>query len=300
MNRLFKKFLCSIVALSLVFSFTAVLSDLTSEPVWAASNTYTFTDREGKEVVTTVKAFASYVVDFKHGDPWMNDTAHTDPKIALGLPDYKEIGSNSIGDLCMGKNGVLTLGFDIYINDGEGNDIYVFEVGGYVEETKVEVSNDLKKWYEIGYVSGNKAGLDLNGKIPEGSEFCYVRLTDSGKNPNGDWPGADIDAVCGLNTGKAVSIKAPAKAKLTNITVTNTNSIIVQCQKIKTNCKGYQIQISTKKDFSKKTTKNVTSPKATFKNLKKNTKYYIRVRAYNKTGKTKYGKWSTVRTVTFS
>ena len=261
---------------------------------------YTFTDRLDESYTVSTKSFATFVVDFTPGDPWMSDELHMDPVIALGVPDYKDTGYNSVGDLCMGKGGILTLGFDIYINDGKGNDLYVFEVGGYVEETKVEVSNDLKTWYEIGYVKGNEAGLDLNGKVPEGTGFNYVRLTDTGANPNGDWPGADIDAVCGINTTtkKTTTLKAPGKTKISTAKASGTK-LTVKCKKVSKNRKGYEFQISTDKNFTSPTTKTSSKNKVSFKNLKKNTTYYVRVRAYNKSGSTKsYGKWSAVKTVT--
>ena len=261
---------------------------------------YSFTDRQDQEYTVSSKSFASYVVDFTPGDPWMSDSWHTDPSLAVGIPDYEEVGSNSKGDLCMGKGGVLTLGFDIYINDGDGNDIYVFEVGGYVEETKVEVSADLKKWYEIGIVKGYEAGLDLKGKVPEGSSFKYVRLTDTGNNPNGSWPGADIDAVCGLHTSTkaSASAKAPGKTKISTLK-SSEGKLTVKYKKVSKNCKGYQIQISTSKSFFDPTTKNTTNTKLTFKNLTKGKTYYVRVRAYNKSGSNKvYGKWSAVKSIT--
>lgn len=58
---------------------------------------------------------------------------------------------------------------------------------------------------------------------------------------------------------------------------------------------GYVVKISTSKKFKKKTTitKNVKLTTFTLKKLKKNKKYYIKVRAVRKTGKTKvYGLWS--------
>ncbi len=59
---------------------------------------------------------------------------------------------------------------------------------------------------------------------------------------------------------------------------------------------GYQIQYSTSKKFSKKTTFNSKKTSATTKKLKKGKRYYVRVRAYIKTGKKKYySKWSTVK-----
>ncbi|MCR4624726.1 MAG: fibronectin type III domain-containing protein [Lachnospiraceae bacterium] len=298
--KIFRKTVTYLLAFIMAFSLTAAIVDVSPIGVRAAEQTYTFTDRSGKEVTVPVSAFASSVISFTHGDPWMNDELHMDPAIALGIPDYVEVGSNSTGDLCMGAGGILILAFDRYITDGDGDDVYVFEVGGYVEETKVEVSADLKTWYELGYVRGNEAGLDLNGKVPEGTGFNYVRLTDTGANPNGDWPGADIDAVCGINTTtkKTTTLKAPGKTKISTAKASGTK-LTVKCKKVSKNCKGYEFQISTDKNFTSPTTKTSSKNKVSFKNLKKNTTYYVRVRAYNKSGSTKsYGKWSAVKTVT--
>ena len=66
---------------------------------------------------------------------------------------------------------------------------------------------------------------------------------------------------------------------------------------------GYQIQYSTSKKFTKKTTKTITvkgykNTSKKIKKLKKKTKYYVKVRTY----KTYYGEkmcspWSKVKTV---
>ena len=156
-----------------------------AEEGYLDGDNYTFTDREGNTVTVPVSAFASYVVEFTHGDPWTTYEANMDPQIALGLPDSSN-DAYSTGDLCMGMNGVLILGFDSLIYDGPGDDVYVFEVGPAVEETKVEVSSDLTAWYEIGIAEGRTAGLDMSGKVPSGSSFCYVRITDTGNNSPGN------------------------------------------------------------------------------------------------------------------
>ncbi len=167
-------------------------------------NYYYFTDRDGNELMAPKNAFASRVIEFTPGDPWTSVEANKNPQIALGLPDYGDDDDGA--DYCLGKNGSLVLGFDVAIYDGDGLDIYVFEVGPDVESTLVEVSNDLVTWYEAGITKGRTAGVDLNGKVPEGSRFRYVRLTDTGDNGNTSrWPGADIDAVSGLNTKAAAS-----------------------------------------------------------------------------------------------
>ena len=65
---------------------------------------------------------------------------------------------------------------------------------------------------------------------------------------------------------------------------------------------GYQIQVATDKNF-KKNKKTVTvakqnASKKTVKKLKKNKKYYVRVRSYKiVNGKKVYGKWSKVKSV---
>ena len=191
-----RKILSVLIVFVMLFSLVSTAS---AEEGILNGSEYTFTDRLGNTVTVPVSAFASSVVEFRHGDPWRNSDTNTDPQIAIGLPDADDSNS-STGDLCLGNGGVLVLGFSTSIYDGPGDDIYVFEVGGNVEETKVEVSDDLVTWYEIGIAEGRTAGLDISGKVPESSGFRYVRLTDTGANPNGGWPGADIDTVCGLNT----------------------------------------------------------------------------------------------------
>lgn len=161
---------------------------------------YTFTDRNGDEVLVPDGAWAARVVSFEPGDPWTSHDKFKDPEKVLGVSDWNgKTWTQSEGDMCLGAGGVLVLEFNVNIFDGPGDDIYVFEVGDDVEATKVEVSSDLKTWYEAGVAEGKTAGVDLNGKVPEGSRFRYVRLTDQKEHPNGEWPGADIDAVAGLN-----------------------------------------------------------------------------------------------------
>ena len=65
--------------------------------------------------------------------------------------------------------------------------------------------------------------------------------------------------------------------------------------------KGYEIVYSTSVNFTKKTTKKITTKNLTktFKNLKKKKTYYIKARAYKLNGKTKvYGRWSLIKKVT--
>lgn len=168
-------------------------------------SSYPFVDRKDNLVIVPRNAFAARVVSFEAGTPWTADPTHMNPQTTVGKPDYQnsEI-DGTIGALTLGCSGVLILEYDTSIYDGEGDDIYVFEVGPDAEATKVAVSSDLETWYDVGTAQGSTSGVDLNGKVPEGSHFRYVRLTDAKKTDGSRWPGADIDAVAGLNV-KAIA-----------------------------------------------------------------------------------------------
>ncbi|MCD7775731.1 MAG: carboxypeptidase regulatory-like domain-containing protein [Clostridiales bacterium] len=138
-----------------------------------------------------VYAYATSVISFEPGDPWTSIESAMDPAEILGVPDYID----DLYAVTLGAGGVITLGFDVELCDGEGIDIYVYETGGAVEPTLVEVSNDLVNWIEVGTAEGALSGVDINGMVPEGATYKYVRLTDLKSATTGSWPGADVDAV---------------------------------------------------------------------------------------------------------
>lgn len=74
--------------------------------------------------------------------------------------------------------------------------------------------------------------------------------------------------------------------------------VIVSWKKL-SGVSGYEVSIATKKNFKKgKKTANTTKVSYTFKKLKTNTTYYVRVRAYNIDNGTKvYGKYSAVKKI---
>ena len=96
------------------------------------------------------------------------------------------------------------------------------------------------------------------------------------------------------------SLKKPSK--VTGLSVKNQKGkkILVKW-KAQSGVSGYQIQYALNKKFTKqKKTKNVSksAKKKTLTGLKKGKKYYVRVRAFRKkSGKTKYGSYSTVKSV---
>lgn len=155
-----------------------------------------FADKHGVPYSAPSRAFAVRVEDFVPGDPWTSVANERKVENALGVPDY----DGNDGELTLGGGGVVTLAFDVELYDGPGLDVFVFEIADQVESTRIEVSADLRTWYEVGVSEGDFSGVDIAGKVPDGFAFSYVRLTDLRDHPNGTYPGADIDAVCGFHT----------------------------------------------------------------------------------------------------
>ena len=97
-------------------------------------------------------------------------------------------------------------------------------------------------------------------------------------------------------TGKTVPLK-------TDLTLKAGKKQLTASWKALANITGYEVQYSTSKKFTKKTTKTVTIKKAktkktTIKKLSKGKKYYVKVRAYKTvSGKNIYGAWSSVKNV---
>ena len=153
-----------------------------------------YTDTRGNRITIPggAASCAVRVVSFTHGSPWTSDPKAMDPNKILGAPDYNS--SLEINYITLGISGEIVLEFGVNFTDGEGNDIYVFEIGPDVEATKVEISADLQTWVYVGDADGSLSGVDFSGKIPAGGKYKYVRLTDN-KGDISSWAGADIDAV---------------------------------------------------------------------------------------------------------
>ena len=274
--------------------------------------TYTFTDRKGVTVTVPVTAFAIRVVDFVPGDPWTTVEQNQDPEAALGLPDFDQKDDTYKADITLGKKGVLTLELGSYIDDRDGDDVYIFEDGPEVESIYVAISNDLETWYEIGRVEGTTAGLDINGKVPEGDVFKYVRLTDTGENGGGTYAGADIDAVCGLNTIEedAVDIGDDDVGQVMNVKLVNkkVKRMYISYDPVE-DAEGYEIQYSNSSSMDNYKAFTTKAIKGYFKNskgtkvsFKKGKTYYVRVRAFitDEDGERIFGEWSDTQNVTIA
>lgn len=99
-------------------------------------------------------------------------------------------------------------------------------------------------------------------------------------------------------TKPAVKVAAPKKAVIKNVKASGKKKVKISVKKIPEKVNGYEIVLSTKKNF--KNAKKVITKKhvVTMKKLKAGKKYFVKVRAFKKVGnKTIYGKYSTAKKV---
>ncbi len=172
-------------------------------------------------------SFADLVVDyspvFVGGNP---ATPYLGAFNSLGLPDYADptgalpcVDQASCTWVSLGDGGSLTLRFTDNVLTGSGNassDLWIFEVGGDIEDTFVEISSDGALWYSVGKVFGSTAGVDIDAfGFGTGSSFSYVRLTDDTNEgeQSGVFVGADIDAVGAIST-RAIPQSVPEPSTL--------------------------------------------------------------------------------------
>ena len=156
--------------------------------------------------------------------------------------------------------------------------VHAFEGAGV---TTITYAGTKAQWQKV------KKNLTGNGS------FVTATVTDS--------TGVSF-TVSGSNNGNQnpqQTVKKPAKVKITKAKNVKTKKLTVKWKKT-SKAKGYQIQIATNKKFTKgKKTKTLSKTTYSFKKLKKNKYYYVRVRAYvyDSNHKKVYGSWSAVKKV---
>lgn len=104
-------------------------------------------------------------------------------------------------------------------------------------------------------------------------------------------------ATLAVPPAEAEAAAAPKKTKITSLKSPSAGKVTVKYKKV--NGAKYQIQAATNSKMTKgKKSAKVSGTTATL-SLTKGKKYWVRVRTYKKVGKkTKYSKWSAVKTVT--
>jgi OOP family OmpA-OmpF porin len=173
----------------------------------------TYTDSRGKEVHLPLgdASFADEVLEFKIGNPAATDARCSNPKLALGPPNYisEDAAAHNPTEVTLGCGGTLVHRFvDNALIDVPGPDLYVFEVGPSVEATNLSISPDGKRWAVVGDISGGTAEVDISKVAKLGERYHYVRLIDLKSDCRSPFPGADIDAVGAIGAALDISFDA--------------------------------------------------------------------------------------------
>src|SRR5262245_9646033 len=137
-----------------------------------------YVDAKGKKVTMPLGtlSFADEVVSFAAGKP-AAVARDSDPAAVLGVPNYDK--KHDANFTTLGCGGTLSLRFtDNALVDGDGPDLYVFEVGPDIEPTSLSLSIDGEQWVEVGRIAGGSAEVDIHEWAKPGEAFHYVRLTD--------------------------------------------------------------------------------------------------------------------------
>jgi len=153
-------------------------------------------------------SFADAVVHFIPGT--YTDNSHDNPEKAIGPPDYADNNDGSTF-VSLGNNGELVVEFTDNSLTPSGStldhDLYIFEIGGLVEEMRVYISTDNSTWIYIGDVKGQPTGLDIDSVsgVSPGDKFFFVKIVDLPpyQITNQGFGGADIDAIGAISSAPA-------------------------------------------------------------------------------------------------
>lgn len=179
-------------------------------------------------------SFADEVVSYKAGSP-APIQENSNPQDAIGIPDFNM--ERVTGFVSLGIGGELVVAFhDNALVNIDGPDLYVFEVGRYVEETYLYVSKNGKQWIKVGKIGGGNALVDIGDSTIPGEVFRYVKLVDAGSSSQkGDkmCPGADIDAIAAIGSAKQLALNAlylfnTNEAKLKPEAKTELDAIVIE------------------------------------------------------------------------
>lgn len=162
------------------------------------------------------------------------------------------------------------------------------------------------EWDEVDEATKYFVAVDNQTK---GTSFSKT-VTESETNIAGLDPGnvyeIKVCAYAGNSKGDystpVVTASKPKKEAVKSVYSSGSKKIVTKWKKLSGSCTGYQLQLSTSKDFKSGTiTKNINNKNKlsyTRKNLKQGGRYYIRVRGFTSyDGQKIYGTWSSVKNV---
>ena len=147
-------------------------------------------------------SFADKVVSYHPGSGVA--APHDVASMAIGIPGNAGgfCNTNKCDEVSLGIKGTITVEFtDNYLTTSGDNklDLWIFETGGAVEATKIDVSVNGTDWVDVGHVAGATAGIDLDAYIGKGivedTKYRFVKMQDMKAGSAYPMQGADIDAV---------------------------------------------------------------------------------------------------------
>lgn len=154
-----------------------------------------------------ISSFADSVVLYDPGALGKNtggepDTIYQNPATALGCPEINS--DNDSGYVSLGLTGTLIIKFtDNVLIDGPGPDIKIFEINSD-EKIKVWISSDGIIYKPIVELPGEKFIFEINSYPLKHTSYSYLKIRDASdkftQNDSLEAVGADIDAICALNS----------------------------------------------------------------------------------------------------
>ena len=180
------------------------------------------TNYGGVEFPGGAASFADVVVNYSPVTYGLTNQYPTerDPLEALSIPDI----TYGPGDdyVTLGPGGSLTLRFTDNSLSGSGNnnyDLWIFEIGGDVEDTFVWISKNGTEWSQVGKVGGSTSGIDIDAfGFDIDDRFSFIKLQDDpGEGQgigDGSTAGADIDAVGAISSAPPVVNVVPEPATM--------------------------------------------------------------------------------------
>ena len=100
--------------------------------------------------------------------------------------------------------------------------MWIFEGGDVVETFNLAISIDNINWINLGDISGQPTGVDIDAVpgVVAGQRYSYVKLTDISPNQtNAPYGEADIDAVGAVSSASPAPPVAPIAGNTQNIPI---------------------------------------------------------------------------------
>ena len=194
----------------------------------------TFADGHGGRIFFPLGdiSFADEVILFNVGNPAPKEGTGI-PNQALNIPDYDE--KNDKNYTTLGFGGELVVKFtDNILYDIEGYDLFILEIGPSIEPVDVYISKNGEEWISVGRTGGGVSKIDISNFVEKTDVFRYVKIIDVKERNDGDWPGADIDAIGAIGSSMNFQLNSSVLFKTGEFTLSENKTELIKIgEKIK-------------------------------------------------------------------